>query len=113
MKATVEKFAEILKVHARTVTRHTTGRPNASWVDGELIPVALVARVFECKNETLLRVLRDRDYFLTPAEAAEMLDISKRTLRDRGYTRAVRGNGVVRYSAVQLMDEEFERSPSD
>lgn len=111
MKASVERLAELLGVHPRTIARYTTGRRSALWADGTTLPVGKICRAFGCPNEIMVRVLQDKDRFVDQAAAAEILEVCKRTIRDRKYKPAIRKGAIVRYSVQSLMDQHFDMFP--
>ena len=115
MKLKLEKAAEVINCHPRTILRAMTGEPNPYWAEGHNPEVSLqeLAQAFGCKLSVMKRCLENRDEFLKPMKACELLRVVPRTFRYRRYVPAIRKNRIVRYSELDLKKEQREYFPNE
>jgi hypothetical protein len=101
----LNKVAEILRVHPRTILRALTRERNPYWApayDPE-VRLAEVAVAFGCKPNTLRAICKEGIPLFTQKEAAAYTKIPQRTFRSRGYNPALYLNDkIYRYTPRQL-----------
>jgi hypothetical protein len=104
--AELNRMADALRVHPRTILRALAGKVNTYWAPGHNpnISVEEVAKTMGMPPAALKDALNGNDMFLTPEEAAEELGIPLRTFRYRRYPAQVRKGTAVRYS-LNLLTE--------
>jgi hypothetical protein len=109
MNFKLSEYSEVLKVHPRTVLRHLSGQPNPYWVPGydATFPIEEVAEAFEVRPKTLLKVLRNRDSFLTQKEAVEFTGLKRSAFQKRPYEAEIKLSKIVRYLYSRLVDQHM------
>lgn len=107
----LNKVAEAVSVHPRTILRIVTGERNTYWATDHnpTLDVEKVATALGCDAAVLKRVLRGSDTFMKPEDAAAELDVPDRTFRYRKYTPAFRVGRVVRFARSKLINEHFAK----
>ncbi len=107
----LDDVAKLLKVHPRTVLRGVANKVNTYWAEDHNPEVGLgkVAKAFGTDLKALIKALKDRDEFLTPAQAANFLDVPISTFRHRKYKAEIRRGNVVRYSRSDVINEHLRK----
>lgn len=108
----LNKAAEIIKCHPRTVLRAIHDfDPNPYWADAydPTYSMEEIADAFNVKLSIFRRCLEGRDAFLRPAEACALLRVIPRTFRYRHYEPTIKKNLIVRYSHIHIMQQQSIR----
>ena len=102
--AELNRVADALKVHPRTILRALAGEVNTYWAPGHNpnVNIATLAEVLGMPAQTLKDAVNGDDYFMSPDEAAEHFNLPLRTFRYRQYPPQMRKGTAVRYSFNML-----------
>ncbi len=101
-------LSKILILHPRTVLRILAGTVNTSWCEDDNRQISIDRIVVILKIENVIsfaRILHGKDFLMTGDQAPEYVDVQPRTFRYRGYTPLFRRPKIVRYSALDLVNE--------
>lgn len=100
----LNKAAELLKAHPRTVLRALTGEENPYWAKDEdqEVDEDKLCRALSIEKKVWNNVKSNRDAFLTRDEVMKAHEIGRTTFKRRGYPVAAKMNRLRRYSEVEV-----------
>ena len=103
----LNRMAEVMKVHPRTILRYLHSDRNYAWDDMENpeVGVESVAEAFECDPKTLSSALAGTDELIKPADAAKEVGvIHMRSFWKQNHKPAIRIGRVTRYSRLTIAE---------
>ena len=107
-KAYLEDIAEVIDVHPRTILRTITANPTEYWAPSHnpRIHLTEVSKTFQTPTKSLVELLQGKDRVIRPAEAAELLGVSVRTIRNKSdeYRPLIIGAGFLRFSYNEVQE---------
>ena len=111
MTMILDDWAELLRVHPRTMLRHIKREKNPYWVPNFNPRYSLqdIAEALECDPKILLHAIEGRDILLKIPEVLQDLNIGIDTLYYRKYEPQIAIGGVRRYSKVLTHRDHLER----
>jgi len=112
----LNRVATTLGLHPRTILRAVLGAANPYWTKdyNPMLTHKSVLEAFGCTRKQFDSLLNGEDLLMTPAEACELLRISKRALRYRRaegvITPVVARGSVVYYTREHLLEKELGKT---
>lgn len=108
----LDHIADAFDCHPRTVLRAVTGNPTEYWTPAHnpRLRVTLICDTFQLSKGMFFNLLVGKEKVVPPAEAADYLEISVRTLRKRAdYIPVIIGKGFLRFAMSDLKAWYAER----
>lgn len=103
--AYLSDIAEVFDCHPRTILRAYEGNPTEYWAPkhNPRLRLSVVAERFQISKAQIALLLIDEEKVYPPAETAELLGISLRTLRAKAmYKPLITGAGFLRFGEKDI-----------